>query len=82
MPQRRQPWGPEMIQRGVSPGLAGAIVASGGTVGVIIPPSVIFLIYGITIEVPSVDLFISGMIPGLLMVIALIGSAVMLTGQI
>ena len=64
--------GPEMVSRGISPGLAGAIVASGGTVGVIIPPSVIFLIYGVTMDVPSVDLFIGGMIPGLLMVIALI----------
>jgi len=74
--------GPEMINRGISPGLAGAIVASGGTVGVIIPPSVIFLIYGVTMDVPSVDLFIGGMIPGLLMVIALVGSAVVLTGKI
>jgi len=74
--------GPEMISRGVPPGLAGAIVASGGTVGVIIPPSVIFLIYGVTMDVPSVDLFIGGMIPGVLMVIALVGSAVVLTGKI
>ena len=74
--------GPEMVQRGISPGLAGAIVASGGTVGVIIPPSVIFLIYGVTMDVPSVDLFIGGMIPGLLMVTALVGSAVFLTRKI
>ncbi len=73
--------GPEMVSRGIRPGLAGAIVASGGTVGVIIPPSVIFLIYGVTMDVPSVDLFIGGMIPGLLMVIALIGCAVVLTGK-
>lgn len=74
--------GPEMVKRGVSPGLAGAIVASGGTVGVIIPPSVIFLIYGVTMDVPSVDLFIGGMLPGVLMVIALIGSAIVLTGKV
>ncbi len=73
--------GPEMIERGVKPGLAGAIIAAGGTVGVIIPPSVIFLIYGVTMDVPSVDLFIGGMIPGVLMVAALIGSAVFLTGK-
>tara|TARA_A100001037_G_C15029633_1_gene580282 strand:+ start:95 stop:1027 length:933 start_codon:yes stop_codon:yes gene_type:complete len=73
--------GPEMVSRGISPGLAGAIVASGGTVGVIIPPSVIFLIYGVTMDVPSVDLFIGGMIPGLMMVIALIACAVVLTGK-
>ena len=71
-----------MVSRGISPGLAGAIVASGGTVGVIIPPSVIFLIYGVTMDVPSVDLFVGGMLPGLLMVVALIGSAVVLTGKV
>ena len=54
---------------------------AGGTVGVIIPPSVIFLIYGVTMDVPSVDLFIGGMIPGLLMVAVLVGSAVVLTGK-
>ncbi len=73
--------GPEMVQRGIKPGLAGAIIAAGGTVGVIIPPSVIFLIYGVTMDVPSVDLFIGGMIPGLLMVAVLVGSAVILTGK-
>ena len=73
--------GPEMIQRGIQPGLAGAIIAAGGTVGVIIPPSVIFLIYGVTMDVPSVDLFIGGMLPGLLMVVVLVSSAVILTGK-
>ena len=74
--------GPEMIQRGINPGLAGAIIAAGGTVGVIIPPSVIFLIYGVTMDVPSVDLFVGGVIPGVLMVISLITAAVWLTGNV
>lgn len=73
--------GPEMVERGVRPGLAGAIIAAGGTVGVIIPPSVIFLIYGVTMDVPSVDLFVGGMIPGLMMVLVLIAAAVWLTGK-
>lgn len=74
--------GPEMVERGVRPGLAGAIIAAGGTVGVIIPPSVIFLIYGVTMDVPSVDLFVGGMIPGAIMVMALIAAAVWLTGKV
>ena len=73
--------GPEMVERGVRPGLAGAIIAAGGTVGVIIPPSVIFLIYGVTMDVPSVDLFVGGMIPGVMMVLVLIAAAVWLTGK-
>jgi len=73
--------GPEMMDRGIKPGLAGAIVAAGGTVGVIIPPSVMFLVYGVTMEVPSVDLFIGGVIPGILMVVVLLGTAMFLTGR-
>lgn len=50
-------------------------MASGKTV------SGIFLICGVTMDVPSLDLFIGGRIPGLSVVIALVGSAVVLTGK-
>ena len=73
--------GPVMMERGISRPLAAAMVAAGGTVGVIIPPSVIFLIYGVTLDVPSVDLFVGGVIPGFIMVVLLVGWAVMLTGK-
>ncbi|MFV2032096.1 MAG: TRAP transporter large permease [Gammaproteobacteria bacterium] len=74
--------GPELKKRGVSPGLAASLVAAGGTVGVIIPPSVIFIVYGVTVNVSSVDLFLGGLIPGALLVICLIASAVWLTRKV
>jgi C4-dicarboxylate transporter DctM subunit len=74
--------GPAMMERGVPRPLAAAIVAAGGTVGVVIPPSVIFLIYGVTMDVPSVDLFVGGVIPGIIMVVLLVLWAVLLTGRV
>ncbi len=71
--------GPELQKRGISPGLAASLVAAGGTVGVIIPPSVIFIVYGVTVGVPSTDLFIGGLIPGAILVLCLVTSAIMLT---
>ncbi len=73
--------GPELEARGVERGLGAALVAAGGTVGVIIPPSVMFLIYAVTVDVSSVDLFVGGIIPGILMVAVLVTTAVVLTGR-
>ncbi len=56
--------GPELEKTGMKSSRAAAIVASGGIVGVIIPPSVIFVIYGITLNVSTVDLFTGGILPG------------------
>ncbi len=74
--------GPEMRKQGVPSGLAGAIIASGGTLGVVIPPSTIFIIYGITMSVSPVDLNIGGMLPGVLMMTFLIGFSVFLTRKV
>ncbi|SHJ98548.1 TRAP transporter, DctM subunit [Shimia gijangensis] len=57
---------PEMRDRGYSNELAGASVAACGTLGVLIPPSVIFVIYGILTETSIGTLFIAAIIPGLL----------------
>jgi C4-dicarboxylate transporter DctM subunit len=43
------------------------VVAAGGTMGILIPPSVIFIIYGIMTEQSIGELFISGILPGLLL---------------
>jgi len=71
--------GPELNRQGIEPGMAAALVAAGGTVGVIIPPSVMFLIYAVTVDVSSVDLFVGGIIPGIMMVMVLILMAVFYT---
>ena len=64
--------GPEMAGTGMPTSRAAAIVAAAGTVGVIIPPSVIFIVYGITLNVSSTDLFSGGILPGILMVLMML----------
>ena len=71
--------GPEMTRIGIKPSMAGAIVATGGTLGVVIPPSTIFIIYGITMGVSPVDLNLGGMLPGIVMMLILIGLCAYLT---
>jgi C4-dicarboxylate transporter, DctM subunit len=57
---------PGMTGRGYPRPYAAALVASAGTLGVIIPPSIPMLIYGFVGDVSVKDLFISGIVPGLL----------------
>lgn len=57
---------PEMLRYNYSPQLATASVAAGGTMGSLIPPSVLFIIYGIFTETSISKLFLAGIIPGLL----------------
>ncbi len=48
-----------------------ATVAAGGTVGVIIPPSIVFILYGVATGVSVSALFLAGIIPGILMIVAM-----------
>ena len=57
---------PEMLRLGYDPRLATASVAAGGTLGSLIPPSVLFIIYGIFTETSIAKLFLAGILPGLL----------------
>lgn len=57
---------PEMLRQGYDPRLATASVAAGGTLGSLIPPSVLFIIYGIFTETSINRLFLAGVLPGLL----------------
>ena len=65
---------PEMTKGGYEPTFAAATAAAGGTVGIIIPPSIIFIVYGFLMNLSISDLFIGGLIPGCLMVIAMQGA--------
>ncbi len=56
---------PEMIRRGYSPRLTYGVIAAGGTLGILIPPSIAMIIYGTTVGAPITDLFIAGIVPGL-----------------
>ncbi len=50
----------------------GAVAACGGTVGIIIPPSIVFVIYGVAAGVSVGDLFLAGIFPGMLMVAVMV----------
>lgn len=57
---------PEMLRQGYEKGLATGVVASAGTLGSLIPPSILFVLFGIFAEVSIVKLLIAGVFPGLL----------------
>ena len=59
---------PEMRARGYSPGFAAGIIAAGGTLGILLPPSVTMLLYAVAAEVSLGRLFLAGLLPGLLLI--------------
>lgn len=59
--------GPEMTARGYSQGLTYGVLGAGATLGILIPPSIAMIIYGTTVGVPVTQLFIAGIIPGILL---------------
>ncbi len=59
---------PEMLRRGVSKELATGSVCAGGTLGILIPPSVTLILYGLATETSIGRLFLAGVIPGFLLV--------------
>ncbi|UCH07777.1 MAG: TRAP transporter large permease subunit, partial [Deltaproteobacteria bacterium] len=58
---------PEMKRYKYSPELATGAVAAGGSLGILIPPSVIFIVYGIMTEQSIGELFAAGILPGILL---------------
>lgn len=58
---------PEMRKRGYPDGLATGAIAAGGTLGILIPPSITMIVYGIATETSIGRLFLSGIIPGLML---------------
>lgn len=62
---------PAMKEAGYKAGYAGAIVACSGGLGVIIPPSIPLILYGVIAEVSITKLFVAGIIPGLLITLLL-----------
>ncbi|XKE46174.1 TRAP transporter large permease [Halomonas organivorans] len=58
---------PAMEADGYDKPYAAAITAAGGLLSPIIPPSMLFVLYGVMAQVPIADMFIAGIIPGLLM---------------
>ena len=63
---------PEMIERGYQPRFVYGLLAAGGTLGILIPPSIPMIVYGFVTEESVISLFLAGVGPGLLLVVLFI----------
>ncbi|MEI4484891.1 TRAP transporter large permease [Frigidibacter sp. MR17.14] len=63
---------PAMIEQGYDPKLAGGVVAISGTLAMLIPPSIALILYGIIADIPIGELLIGGIIPGIIVTLAII----------
>ena len=62
---------PTMLREGYDQGFTTSLIATASTIGPIIPPSIVLILYGVIASVSISDLFIAGVLPGVLMAIAL-----------
>ena len=72
---------PSMKKLGYSDALSTGVIASGGTLGIMIPPSTIMVIYGIVTETHIGKLFAAGVIPGILTAMLLMLAVVIMTSR-
>ncbi len=72
---------PSMKKLGYSDSLSTGVIAAGGTLGIMIPPSTIMVIYGIVTETNIGKLFAAGVIPGILTAILLMVAVVIMTSR-
>lgn len=64
---------PALVERGYNRAYAGAMVASAGGLGVMIPPSVVMIVYAVAAGVSVTALFMAGIVPGIVIALTLIG---------
>lgn len=72
---------PEMRKAGYSDELATGVIASGGTLGILIPPSVVLAIYGYITQQDIGTLFIAGIVPGIIAVIMYLALVWVIAGK-
>jgi len=70
---------PSMLRRGYDARLALGTICAGGTLGILIPPSVITIVYAVTAQISVGQMFIGGIVPGLLLASLYIGYIVVRT---
>ncbi|MES9833802.1 MAG: TRAP transporter large permease [Candidatus Thiodiazotropha sp. DIVDIV] len=70
---------PEMRKRGYPASLATGSIAAGGTLGILIPPSITMIVYGISTETSIGRLFAAGLLPGLMLIGLFIGWSLLYT---
>lgn len=66
---------PELKAKGYDPASAAALIAAGGTIGVVIPPSVPMILYAVIAQESVAKLFLNGFLPGVAMGLGLMGIA-------
>ncbi len=66
---------PEMRRRGVPDDLATGSICAGGTLGILIPPSITMIVYGVATETSIGRLFLAGVVPGIMLTVFFIGWA-------
>ena len=64
---------PELAKRGYPDGISIGSLAGAGTLGLLIPPSIIMIVYGVSAEVSIAQLFIAGVLPGILLAVLFSG---------
>ena len=69
----------ELDEEGYDPVFSAATIAAGGTLGIIIPPSVLFILYGVTFNLSVSELFVAGILPGILMLGGLVVTATVIS---
>ncbi|PCD76727.1 TRAP transporter large permease [Pseudothioclava arenosa] len=72
---------PEMERDGYKRGYAASITASAGLLGPIIPPSMVFIIYGVIAQVSIADMFTAGIMPGLMLFVLMVAIAMWQAGR-
>ncbi|WJH38829.1 TRAP transporter large permease (plasmid) [Aliirhizobium terrae] len=70
---------PEMQKRGYPDTVAAGSIAAGGTLGILIPPSVTMIVYGIATETSIGRLFLAGVVPGIMLTLLFIGWSIFAT---
>src|ERR1700694_2935957 len=68
---------PEMRKRGYPAGFAAGLVAAGGTLGILLPPSIVLILYAVAAEQSLGRLFLAGIGPGVLLVVLFASYAVL-----
>jgi C4-dicarboxylate transporter DctM subunit len=73
--------GRPMVRAGYPPAFIGSLMAAAGTNANLIPPSIALLIYGIVARVSIVDLFIAGILPGIIFAVALAATSMLIAAR-
>jgi tripartite ATP-independent transporter DctM subunit len=67
---------PELARRGYPDGIVVGTLAGAGTLGLLIPPSIIMIVYGVSADVSIAQLFVAGVVPGILLALLFMGYVV------